>query len=78
MLQKPKKMHVGFLSRLERSYGGTVAMGTDQSYRGVEKQVISFYCRKCGSAFFARANHIDNEAGKHECRNWRKTVWRVC
>lgn len=77
MIQNPQETHEGFLDRLERSYGGTVMLGTGQAYSGVEKQVISFYCRKCGSAFFARANHIDNEVAKHECRKWKKTVWRV-
>lgn len=70
-----------FLARLERVYGGAVTLTLKCQYKGVQKQVLSFYCRKCGTRFLARADHLEKEDAKHDCKQRKQrqlTCDKVC
>ena len=60
--------HSEFLEHLERVYGGAVILMLKYQYKGVQKQVLPFYCRKCDTRFLARADHLEKEDARHDCK----------
>lgn len=81
LIENHLNAHSDFLKRLDRTYTGSVVLASKQPFKGVQKQVLPFYCRKCGTRFLARADHLDKEDARHDCKQRKQrqlTCDKVC
>lgn len=73
--------HSDFLACLDGVYRGSVILKSKQPFKGVWKQVLPFYCHKCGTRFLARADHLEKEDARHDCKQRKQgqlTCDKVC